>query len=367
MDKSLAKEAVLKIRPYQPGRPIEEVKRELGLRNAVKLASNENPLGPSPRAISNIKRALASLNRYPYGDCYYLRERLARKLNVDKKNLIFGNGSDEIIAFAIRTFLKEGEEAITAIPTFLIYKLVTIANGSPFREVPLKDFKYDLVEMKKMITDKTKLIFISNPNNPTGTYLTQEEIDTFLEGLPSQVVVFFDEAYFEFAEGYNGYPDILKTMRSEKLNIILTRTFSKASGLAGLRIGYGISRPDLIECMEKVRDPFNVNSLAQAGALGALKDGEYVLKVARIIEEGKEYLYKSLGEMDINFVPSATNFILVDTKTDGRGICKHLEKKGVIVRDMSAWDMAHFIRVTVGKKEENIRFIKAFKEVLKED
>src|SRR3989338_3681172 len=252
----LARKCILDIKPYTPGKPIEETKRELGLRQVVKLASNENPLGPSPKASSAIRRAIAGLNRYPDGDCFYLKRKLAERLELKPDNLIIGNGSDEIIVFACRAFLNPGDEVIIAKPTFLIYELASKLQGAEVTQVGLKNFRYDLSAMKRAVTEKTKLIFIGNPDNPVGTYLTDREVKEFLRDLPKSVIVFFDEAYYEFAKDETGYPDTIPYIKNK--NIIVTRTFSKAYGLAGIRVGYGISSAPIVSCLNKVREPFNV-------------------------------------------------------------------------------------------------------------
>ena len=265
----LARKSILKIRPYQPGKPIEEVQRELGLKKVIKLASNENPLGPSPKAVLAIRRALFSLNRYPDGNSFYLKQKLAAKLKVKTENLIIGNGSDELIVLAIRAFVNEGDEVIIARPTFLVYEIASLAAGAKIVFVPLKNFKYDLAAMKKKVTPKTKIVFIANPDNPTGSYMNKKEVEVFLKGLPKSVIVYFDEAYAEVVREKD-YPNTLRYLKAK--NVIIARSFSKAYGLAGLRVGVSISRPEFIDYMNRVREPFNVNSLAQIGAAAALDD-----------------------------------------------------------------------------------------------
>lgn len=348
------------ITPYQPGKPIEELQRELGLREVIKLASNENPLGPSPKAIDAIKGALSDLNRYPDNNCFYLKEKLAKKLGIEVSNLIIGNGSDEIVVIALRTFVDETDEVVIAKPTFLIYELQAKVSGANISLVPLRDFRYDLPAMKRAITDKTKLIFIANPDNPTGSYVTQEEVRDFFDGLPEDIIVFFDEAYFELAD-FQDYPKTLEYLN--KRNVIITRTFSKAYGLSGLRVGYGISNPELIGYLNRVREPFNVNSLAQAGALAALDDDQHLEGTKAIIREGKRFLYSVFDELGIFYVKSAANFILAKFD-DAKGISSRLQEKGIIVRYMKAWQLDNFIRVTIGTMEENEKFAKLLKEVL---
>lgn len=358
----LIRQNLTDIMPYQPGKPIEELQREFGIKDVIKLASNENPLGASPRAVLFMKKALNNLNRYPDGNGFYLKKKLSEKLGVTDSNLIIGNGSDEIIILATRAFLDPQDEAIIADPTFLIYKIAAKVQDARVKFVPLKDFRYDLVAMKMAITDRTKLIFIANPDNPTGTYATKAEVDAFMEGLPEDVIVFFDEAYFEFACGLKDYPDTLKYLN--KSNVIITRSFSKVYGLSGIRVGYGISNTELTEYMNRIRDPFNVNSLAQVAAVAALDDVSFLKRTLKVTQEGKQFLYKAFNQMGLFYIPSATNFILVDIKQDSSKIFYDMLKEGVIIRDMKAWHLDTFIRVTVGTMRENKRFIDVLKKVL---
>ncbi len=358
--RSLAKKSIHTIKPYVGGKPIEEVKREFRLKSVVKLASNENPYGPSPKVVQAIANAARELNRYPDGDCFYLREALAKKLKVNPKQFIFGNGSDEIIVFAARAFLKPGDEVVIAKPSFLIYKLASKIEGAKIKEVPLnKDFRYNLAAMKKAVTRKTKIVFLGNPDNPAGWYFTAHEIRAFLKGLPQNTLVFIDEAYYEYV-AQKDYADSLKILRSNK-NVIVTRTFSKMYGLAGLRVGYGIAHPEVVDYLDRVREPFNVNTLAQVGAVAVLKDKAYYKALARKIERQRQYLYKNLRALNLSFVESCTNFILIKVGTRASSIVRALLKKGVIVRDMSAWGMKDYLRVSIGKATENKKFIKALK------
>ncbi|MBI2447433.1 MAG: histidinol-phosphate transaminase [Candidatus Omnitrophica bacterium] len=358
----LARENILNIKPYQPGKPIEEVQRELGLKKVIKMASNENAIGPSKKAVTAIKKSISQINRYPDGNCHYLKERLAQRLKVQPSNLIIGNGSDEIIILAVRAFLNEGDEAIIADRTFLVYKLAIIAQNGRVVSVPMKDFRYDLKEIKKAITEKTKLVFIANPDNPNGTYVTKKEVEAFLKGLPEDLILFFDEAYYEFVRERD-YPDMMRYFKNR--NLIIARTFSKVYGLSGLRVGYGISHPDMINYMNRVREPFNVNSLAQAGALAALDDEGHLRQTLELVSRGKEYIYNNLKRLGIRYVPSVTNFILIDVGRDSTRVFEKMLKLGVIIRDMKPWDMDNFIRVTVGTMDENKRFIQALEQVLR--
>lgn len=355
------RKAVLSAKPYKPGKPIEEVKRELGLTDVIKMASNENPLGPSPKALKAIKKYLGILNRYPEGGCFYLRQAVARKFKIKPEQIIFGNGSDELIGLTLRAFVEEEGEVIVTSPTFLMYEVASIVHGAKIKIIPTRYFKYDLKAIKGAITKNTKAVFIANPDNPNGTYVSRYELEDFLKGLPQNVIVFLDEAYFEFAEEQD-YPNGLDYVG--KNNIIVTRTFSKAYGLAGLRVGYGISSPEIIRYMEAVREPFNVNSLAQVGAIGALKDKDFLAKSKKIVREGKKFMYSELKAIGIKYVPSVTNFILIELGPKSEEVTEKLLKKGVIVRNMKAWGLGNFIRVTIGKESENKRFIKELKKII---
>jgi len=352
----------LNVKNYVPGKPIEEVQRELGLKNVIKLASNENCLGPSPKAVAAIKKNLNKINRYPDASSFYLKKRAAKFLGVDEDNLIFGNGSDEIIGLAVRTFVGSGDEVIIARPTFLIYEIVSQLQDADIKFVPLtKDLRHDLKAMKNAITDKTRIIFIANPDNPTGSYVTKTELNEFFKGLPEKLIVFLDEAYFEFAKySYKDYPNGLDYI--DRPGVIVSRSFSKAYGLAGLRVGYGISSPEVISYMERTREPFNVNLLAQVAAEAAIDDKAFLKKTLSHIEAEKEFIYENLRNMKLDYVESATNFIMVDVKKDCKEVFNSLLKKGVIVRDMKAWGLDSFIRVTVGSRKENKRFVEALKK-----
>lgn len=361
---NIAKPNILKVKPYVPGKPIEDVQRELGLKRVIKLASNENCLGPSPKAMAAVKKAAASIHRYPDASSFYLKKKIAARLGVSENMITLGNGSDEVIVTAIRTFVAEDEKVLIARPTFLIYEIASQIANTEMEFVPLtKDLKYDLPAIKRAITQKTKMIFIANPDNPTGTYVTKPELDAFLKDIPKDVIVFLDEAYFEFANfAFKDYPNGMDYLKMP--NVIVSRSFSKVYGLAGLRIGYGVSSPEVIGYMERVRDPFNVNLLAQAGALAALEDDAFLNKTLRYVQREKELLYKAFDEMGLKYVKSATNFILVDVKKDCKVVFNELLKKGVIVRDMKAWGIDTSIRVTAGTSEENKMFLKALKDIL---
>ncbi|MFA4992146.1 MAG: histidinol-phosphate transaminase [Candidatus Omnitrophota bacterium] len=355
------RKALLNIRPYQPGKPIEEVKRDLGLKDVIKMASNENPLGPSPKAVEAIKRHLGSINRYPEGGCFYLRQAVARRLKVKPEQIIFGNGSDELIGLALKAFVSDGDEVIVATPTFLMYEIFSRAQGADVKAVPMKYFKYNLKAMKEAVTRKTRVIFIANPDNPNGTYVARYQLEELLDGLSDDILVFVDEAYCDFVEEKD-YPNGLDYV--SRHNVIVTRTFSKAYGLSGIRLGYGVARTNIIKYMEACRDPFNVNSLAQAAGLGALKDKGFLARTKKTVREGKKFLYNQLKEIGLRYVPSVTNFILIEIGPKADEVIQRLLKKGVIVRNMESWGLTNFMRVTVGKKEENKRFVKELKKIL---
>ena len=363
--KNLVRQNLLKVKNYTPGKPIEEVQRELGLKEVIKLASNENCMGPSPKAIRAMREGLKEVNRYPDAQSFYLRGKIAKFLGVSAESLIFGNGSDEIIGMAVRTFVNPGDEVIIAKPTFLIYEIVSQIQNADIKFVPLRaDLKHDLKAMKKAVTDKTKMVFIANPDNPTGSYVSRNELDFFLRGLPANIIVFLDEAYFEFARSaFKDYPNGIDYL--DRPGIIVARSFSKAYGLAGVRIGYGVSSPEVISYMERTREPFNVNMLAQKAAQAAIDDRAFLKRTLAHVKREKEFLYQALHKMGLEYIRSATNFIIVDVKDDCKNVFNRLLKEGIIVRDMKAWGFDKFIRITVGTHAENKKFLGALKKVLR--
>jgi histidinol-phosphate aminotransferase len=362
--RNIVRPNILNVKPYTPGRPIEEVQRELGLKSVIKLASNENCLGPSPKAIKAARRNLGNVSRYPDGANFSLRRRMSKSLGVSPESLIFGNGSDEIICLAIRTFVDEGDEVVISKPTFLIYEIASQVEGASIRFVPSrKDLRYDLDAMKAAVTARTKIVFIANPDNPTGTYVSRAELERFFDGLPEGVIVFLDEAYFEFARSARrDYPDGMDYLK--RPGVIVARSFSKAYGLAGLRIGYGISSPDIIGYMERAREPFNVNLLAQAAAEAAIGDKAFLRKTLAHVKAEMAYLLGAFDKMGISYIKSATNFVLIDTARDSKAVSDALLRRGVIIRDMKAWGLDRFIRVTVGTRRENQKFVKELAAVL---
>jgi histidinol-phosphate aminotransferase len=352
-------EHIKTIKPYVPGKPIEELERELGISGSIKLASNENPLGPSPSAIRALRQGLRDLNRYPDGNCFHLKKALSEKLGLSPDEILFGNGSNELIDLAVRTFLNPGDEAIMAHPSFVVYSSIVQAMNGKCITIPLKDWRHDLDSMASAITEKTKIIFIANPNNPTGTINTKSEMDAFMDRIPDNVLVVVDEAYCEYVTS-SDYADSMKYMKQGR-DILILRTFSKIHGLAGLRIGYGIANSALIAEMNKVRQPFNVNTLAQRAALASLKDEHHIAKIKKINERGKKYLYKELKSMNIICIPTEANFIYIILKNDiAHSLYNDLLKQGVIVRPMGLREL----RVTIGLPEENKKLIETMKTVI---
>ena len=359
---SLANTHILGIAPYEPGKPIEELERELGIHDAIKLASNENPLPPSERVQKAIAAALGDLNRYPDGSGFYLRQALAKKHGLTTDHVVLGNGSNELIELLVRAFLRPGDEAVVPHPSFVVYPMIVQASGGIRVMVMLKDYKLDLDAMARAITPMTKLVFIANPNNPTATMVTADEVEAFMHKVPERTIVVFDEAYIEFALGPD-FPDSLAYVKQGR-KVVVLRTFSKAASLAGLRVGYAVADPDAISLMNRIRQPFNVNSLAQAAALAALEDESHILECVRMIEAGRHYLYDEFKALGLKYVPARANFILVDVGRSAAEIYQKLLLQGVIVRPMTSFGMESALRVTVGTPEENRRLIKALKTVL---
>jgi histidinol-phosphate aminotransferase len=356
-------EYILAIDPYKPGKPLAELEREYGVRNSIKLASNENPLGPSPKAIQAIDTCLQSLHRYPEGSGYALVAKLARNLGLAPENIVLGNGSDEIIAMLTRALLKPQDEAILPQPSFLMYEIMVRSVGAAPVFVPLDDgLGIDLDAMARRVTPATRMIFLCNPNNPTGTIFSADTFEKFLGRLPPEVIVVVDEAYIEFvtdpqcARG----TDYLDADRA----VATLRTFSKAYGLAGLRIGYGIMPTALSGILHRIRQPFNASSPAQAGAVAALDDAAFLQKTIRLVHAGLRYLSQSLDRLGIAHFPTQSNFFLIDVQRDADDVFKQMLAEGVIVRSMTAYGYPQYIRINVGLPEENERFVKALAKVL---
>jgi histidinol-phosphate aminotransferase len=349
---------------YIPGKPIDDVARELGLEPSqiVKLASNENPLGPSPMAVQAMQEALLKVHFYPDGGGYHLRVAIAEKFGLGIENVMLGNGSNEIIEFLGHAFLQPGDNIVTAEHAFVVYKILAKLFGAEALEVPDPNLTHDLPAMAEAINDRTKIVYIANPNNPTGTMVTEHELDRFIERVPKGVVIALDEAYYEFLPQP---PDTLKYLRNHS-NVIALRTFSKIQGLAGLRIGYGLAHPELITLLQKTRQPFNVNSIAQAGALAGLRDEAYQAETRKVVGQGREFLQAEFRKRDLEYVPSVANFILLKVG-QGKAIFQKLLKRGMIVRAMDEYKLPEWIRVTVGTPEQNRRFLADLDQVLTTD
>lgn len=363
MSATLIRPNVLELEPYSPGKPIDEVKRELGLSDVVKLASNENPLGPSPRAIEAAIRAMQTVNQYPDGNCFALRQAVAKHLEMPPECLLFGNGSDELIHYIGLTLLEPGDEVITGYPSFVRYDAAAKLNNAVLHLVPLSEHRFDLSAILQRVNGRTKLIFIANPNNPTGTVVTAGEVDTFMSALPEHVVVVWDQAYHEYVSRAD-YPNTLRYVRDGR-NVIVLRTFSKAYALAGLRVGYAIARPEIVDAMNRVREPFNVNSVAQAAALAALEDQQHLRQAVELNRRGLEYFYEHFERLGLPYVRSEANCVMVDLGRDTQPVFQELLRKGVIVRSGHIFGLPTYLRITTGTPEENERFICALEEVLK--
>ncbi len=343
---------------YQPGRPIEEVARELGLpaESIIKVASNENPFGPSPLAQAALQKAIAGVNLYPDGNAFYLKQKLAAKLGVETANLVLGNGSNEIIEFVSHALLAPGTDIVVSQYCFAIYPIVAKMFGADVRVVPAKNHGHDLPAMLKAITNKTRIVFVANPNNPTGTLVPREELIDFVNRVPDDVLLVLDEAYIEFLDDP---VDLIPLVRlGARKNLILMRTFSKIYGLAGLRIGYGIAPAELASALEKIRQPFNVNLLSQTAALAALDDDAHVRKTRQNNFNGLEFFMKAFRELKLEYVPSYANFILVRVG-DGQKVFNVMQKLGVITRPMGGYQLPEWIRISIGTPEENRRTLES--------
>lgn len=355
-----ARKSLEKIKVYVPGKPIEEVQRELGLTRVAKLASNENPVGPSPKAIAAMVDQAGKTNLYPDGNGYYLKEALAKHWQVSIEQIALGNGSDELIQLLALAYVEAGDEVIMAKPSFPRYEpVVRMMEGVPV-EIPLTaDWRHDLPAMAQAITEKTRMIFLCNPNNPTGTMVTREEVAAFMARVPAGVLVVFDEAYYEYVNNEE-YPDGLDYLRQGR-DVIVLRTFSKIYGLAGLRVGYALTKPEIVQNLERVRPPFNVNALAQAAARAALADQVHLERVRELNAQGLQFFYTALEKLGLEYVPSYTNFVLINVERPAAEVFQQLLRKGYIVRDVG---LGTWLRVTVGLPEENQGFIQALREVI---
>ncbi len=351
--------------PYPPGKPLEELEREYGIVDSIKLASNENPLGPSPKAVAAMQAVLTRLHRYPDGSGYYLRRKLSEKFGLPFEGIVLGNGSNEIIELVIRAFVMPGDEVVLPAPSFLVYGLVVQTVGARGVPVPLKDFHIDLAAMASAVTARTRVVFVNNPNNPTGTIVRQSELTSFLDQLPDDVIVVLDEAYLDFTRDPlcpNGFDLIHRTAPP----LVVLRTFSKAYGLAGVRIGYGVMPAAVADYLNRVRQPFNTTTLSQVAAMAALDDDEFLAKTQEIVWSGLTYFYAELERLQLAYVPTQTNFILIEVPVEARLVYEAMLRRGVIIRSMASYGLKNHIRINIGLPEENRRCIQALELVLAE-
>jgi len=364
----LAAPGVTGLTPYQPGKPIDELEREYGIRDIIKLASNENPLGPSPKAVSAVQQELQELARYPDGNGYDLKKALAEKLGVMMSQITLGNGSNDILELLARAFVTSDNEVIFSQHSFAVYPIVTKAVNAHAVVTPAKDWGHDLERMANAVTAKTRLVFIANPNNPTGTWVDSVALHGFIAQLPDHVIVVIDEAYFEYASDPSmqaqGYPDAMQWLNVFP-NLVVTRTFSKAYGLAALRVGYSVSHPDVADLLNRVRQPFNVNHLAIVAACAALQDKDYLARGVRLNAAGMHQLTAEFHRMNLSYIPSVGNFVCVDVGNNAAKVYDALLYEGVIVRPVANYQMPNHLRVTIGTAQENSRFLQALAKVLK--
>lgn len=358
----LCRKCILNLTPYVPGKPVEEVKRELGLDDIIKLASNENPLGPSPQALEAMKTALGNVAQYPEGSCFELRKGVAKHLGVDPDMLIFGAGADEVIHYLGVALLEDGDEIVQADPSFVQYKAAATLMDCPAHMVPLTDWTHDLKAMLTKVNERTKMFFITNPNNPTGTMVSSEQVEAVLDSLPERCLLVLDEAYYEYVDD-PAYTRSIEWIKQGR-NVIALRTFSKIYALAGTRVGYGVAPKAIIDLLERVRAPFNVNSIAQAGALASLDDPGQVTRSREQNKRSKEYFYAELDKIGVPYTPTQANFLWIDVQRDCKEIFGKLLRLGVIVRTGDIFGCPTHIRVTTGTDEQNARFIDALRKVL---
>lgn len=346
-------------------KPVEELQRILGVDRVVKLDENENPLGPSPRVAQALGGFRGKMHRYPDPSGFYLKRALAERLGLSPQQVALGNGSNELIDFLMKTFVDESCEVIIAEKAFIAYKMALLAVGGKGVFIPMKEETHDLEAMAAAITPRTKLLFIANPNNPTGTLVEEEAFARFMERIPEGVIVVIDEAYREYVDSPK-YPDSLPYLHQGR-NVVILRTFSKIYGLAGLRVGYGLAPKELVEGIMRTHQPYNVNALAQAAALASLEDEEHVERSRQLNHAGKRYLYRELDRLGVAYLPSQANFLLLDFGRDASAVHRRLYRRGIFIRPMKMYDLPHCLRVTVGLPEENERFIQALEEVLREE
>lgn len=350
------------LRPYRPGKPLSELERELGITDSIKLASNENPLGPSPRVLDAIRRELSGLARYPDGGAFELRGALAQRHGVTPDCVTVGNGSNDVLDMVARVFLWQGRESLFSQFAFAVYPLSSMAVGATLKVAPARDFGHDLAAMRQRLGPDTGVVWIANPNNPTGTRIGRDDLRRFIEDVPDSVIVVVDEAYFEYVRA-DDHPDTTQWL-GDFPNLVVTRTFSKAYGLAALRVGYGLSHPDVADLLNRVRQPFNVDSLAQAAALAALDDPDHLRASVEINDRGLEQLSAGLMRLGVPFIPSAGNFLTLDLQRDAAPVDQALLSRGVVTRPIGNYGMPHHLRVSVGLEHENARFLEALEQVL---
>lgn len=358
----LASPGIRELQPYQPGKPVEELERELGLRNIIKLASNENPLGASAKVVDKLQSVMSNLSRYPDGSAYLLKNRLSEFLSIPSNQITIGNGSNDVLELLARVYLSPDNESIVSQHSFVVYPLVTLTIGATLTVIPALNFEQNLEATLDAISEKTRMVFIANPNNPTGTWVKRGDLIQFLDNVPEDVLVVLDEAYFEYVQEAE-YPDGI-SLSSSYPNLVITRTFSKAYGLAALRIGYCVSHPDIADLMNRVRQPFNVNAMSLVAGLVALDDQEHVRKAVELNASGMKYLESACDRLGLGYIPSVANFLTIDFGRDALPIYDALLHEGVIVRPVGVYELPNHLRVTVGTAEENSRFVAALEKVL---
>ncbi|MCB1693471.1 MAG: histidinol-phosphate transaminase [Pseudomonadales bacterium] len=359
---ALASAGIRELQPYQPGKPVEELERELGISGAIKLASNENPLGPSPKVADAVAGAIPELSRYPDGSAFHLKRKLSDFLGVPTNTLTIGNGSNDVLELLARVFLNPSNEAIVSEHSFVVYPLAAKALGAGLKVVPARNYGQDLEATLNTISARTRMVFIANPNNPTGTYVNEASLTDFLDQLRDDVIVVLDEAYFEYVQAED-YPNGI-ALHERYPNVVVTRTFSKAYGLAALRLGYSVSHPDIADMMNRVRQPFNVNSISLAAALVALDDQDHVKRAVAMNSEGLRFLAKACDDLGLAYIPSVGNFLTIDFGRDAGPIYEALLREGVIVRPIGVYGLPNHLRVTVGTPDENRRFVESARRVL---
>lgn len=358
----IAAPGLASLKPYVPGKPLSELERELGITGSIKLASNENPLGPSDRVKAALQQQIAELTRYPDGGGYELRRVIAEHHAVESRCVTIGNGSNDVLDMIARVFLWPGRESLFAQHAFAVYPISSMAVGAELKIAPARDYGHDLDAMRAMVTEATGVVWIANPNNPTGTYLNETALRAFVESIPSQVIVVIDEAYFEYV-GHDDYPDTSRWL-SDFPNLIVTRTFSKAYGLASLRVGYGLSHPDVADLLNRVRQPFNVDSFAQAAAVAALGDQDYLDKSVAMNNAGMRQLIDGVAKLGLSYIPSVGNFLTIDMGREAAPIDQALLRLGVVTRPIANYGLPNHLRVSIGLPEENARFLSALEQVL---